>query len=319
MPRRLSDQAPDVAATAAEVLTGLRESPKRLPCKLFYDERGSQLFEEITRLPEYYPTRAELSILETRASEMAAHLGPRCLLVEFGSGSSLKTRILLDELVEPAGYVPIDISKEHLLESAAELAAAYPTLEVLPVCADYMTEVEIPATKIAPARRTVFFPGGTIGNFHRQEAVDFLARKADLVGAGGGLLIGVDLDKDPEVLNQAYNDSQGVTAEFNQNVLVRLNRELGADFRIDRFRHRAFYDRVAHRIEMHLDCLEDHVVHVADEEIAIRKGESIWTESSYKYSIPDFQDVAVQAGCVPSKLWTDDRDLFSIHFLTSEV
>jgi dimethylhistidine N-methyltransferase len=319
MPRRLSDQAPDVAATAAEVLTGLRESPKRLPCKLFYDERGSQLFEEITRLPEYYPTRAELSILETRASEMAAHLGPRCLLVEFGSGSSLKTRILLDELVEPAGYVPIDISKEHLLESAAELAAAYPTLEVLPVCADYMTEVEIPATKIAPARRTVFFPGGTIGNFHRQEAVDFLARKADLVGAGGGLLIGVDLDKDPEVLNQAYNDSQGVTAEFNQNVLVRLNRELGADFRIDCFRHRAFYDRVAHRIEMHLDCLEDHVVHVADEEIAIRKGESIWTESSYKYSIPDFQDVAVQAGCVPSKLWTDDRDLFSIHFLTSEV
>jgi dimethylhistidine N-methyltransferase len=232
---------------------------------------------------------------------------------------SLKTRILLDELVEPAGYVPIDISKEHLLESAAELAAAYPTLEVLPVCADYMTEVEIPATKIAPARRTVFFPGGTIGNFHRQEAVDFLARKADLVGAGGGLLIGVDLDKDPEVLNQAYNDSQGVTAEFNQNVLVRLNRELGADFRIDCFRHRAFYDRVAHRIEMHLDCLEDHVVHVADEEIAIRKGESIWTESSYKYSIPDFQDVAVQAGCVPSKLWTDDRDLFSIHFLTIEV
>jgi dimethylhistidine N-methyltransferase len=300
---------------AAEVLAGLRSDPKQVPCKYLYDERGSQLFEDITRLPEYYPTDTEISILERQAADMAEHLGRRCLLIEFGSGSSLKTRILLDELVEPAGYVPIDISQEHLLASAAELHARYPDLEILPVSADYMQEVEIPVTRIEPARRDVFFPGGTIGNFHRDEAVDFLQRKAQLVGAGGGLLLGVDLKKDPAVLERAYDDSQGVTARFDLNLLARLNRELDADFDLDRFRHRASWNETYGRVEMHLDSLADQVVRVAGEEIRFRDGESIWTESSYKYRIDDFHALAAEAGFVPDSVWTDDRDLFSVHLL----
>ena len=313
---QLSSQGPSREAMRAEVLTGLRCEQKELPCKLLYDERGSQLFEDITRAPEYYPTNAEISILEARASEMAKRLGRRCLLIEFGSGSSLKTRILLDELIEPAGYVPIDISEEHLVASAAELRPRYPDLEILPVAADYMQEIEIPATRIEPARRDVFFPGGTIGNFHRDEALDFLRRKADLVGAGGGLLIGVDLKKDPAVLERAYDDSAGITAQFNLNLLVRLNRELDTDFVTDQFRHRAIYNEEAGRVEMHLDCLADQVVHVAGEEIAFRKGESIWTESSYKYAVADFHALAAEAGLEDEMVWTDDQDLFSLHFLT---
>ena len=313
---RHSDQTPSVREMTEEVLEGLADDPKRIPCKYFYDERGSQLFEEITRLPEYYPTNAEISILERQAADMAEHLGRRCLLIEFGSGSSLKTRILLDELVEPAGYVPVDISQEHLLASAAELRERYPDLEILPVAADYMQEVRIPETRIEPARRDVFFPGGTIGNFHRDEAIDFLRRKAELVGAGGGLLLGVDLRKDRAVLERAYDDARGVTAEFNKNVLVRLNRELGADFDVGRFRHRALWNEEAGRVEMHLDSLADQVVRLAGREIRLRAGEPVWTESSYKYSVEGFHALAAEAGFSPESVWKDEEGLFSVHLLT---
>jgi dimethylhistidine N-methyltransferase len=245
---------------------------------------------------------------------MAERLGRKCLLVELGSGSSRKTRILLDALREPAGYVPIDISREHLLASAATLRARYPGLEVLPVHADYTGAVEIPRVP-GEARRGVFFPGSTIGNFHHDETVAFLRRIADLVGPGGGLLVGADLKKDPAILHRAYNDSAGVTARFNRNILARLNRELGCDFDVDRFRHRAFWDEAAGRIEMHLDSLADQVVHVGAEAIALRRGESIWTESSYKYSVEEFGELAARGGLRVERVWTDGGRLFSVQFL----
>ncbi|MGH2569795.1 MAG: L-histidine N(alpha)-methyltransferase, partial [bacterium] len=264
------------------------------------------------------PTRVETSILEAYAPEMAERIGRRCLLVELGSGSSRKTRILLDALPEPAAYVPVDISKEHLLASADALRERHPDLEILPVHADYTRQVQIPPTAAVPSRCCVFFPGSTIGNFHHGETVAFLRRIAELVGEGGGLLVGVDLRKDPAVLHRAYNDSAGVTALFNKNILVRLNREVGCDFDVDRFRHRAFWDEAAGRIEMHLDSLADQVVHVAGEAIRLSRGESIWTESSYKYSVEEFRALAARGGFRVERVWTDGRRQFSVHFLASE-
>ncbi|UCG52088.1 MAG: L-histidine N(alpha)-methyltransferase [Candidatus Latescibacterota bacterium] len=300
-----------------EIVAGLEKPQKELPCKLFYDERGSHLFEKITMLEEYYLTRTEVAIMEENIGDIASRLGDRCMLIEFGSGSGEKTRFLLEHLKNPAAYVPIDISKEQLMRSAARIAATYPGLDILPVCADYNDAIQIPSSVKTVDRRIVYYPGSTIGNFHRDEAVDFLRRIARICGPTGGLLIGVDLKKDPAVLLRAYNDSQGVTADFNLNVLVRINREFDADFDIDRFRHVATFDPSNGRIELHLVSLADQTVRVEGAEIVFEKGESIWTESSYKFTVEEFSKLAFAGGFQTKKVWTDDEQLFSVQYLTT--
>lgn len=316
MPPTLLDCAPDLATFRAEVLTGLQSFEKTLPCKYFYDQRGSQLFDLICELPEYYPTRTEAGIMRDHAEEMAALFGPDCLLIEYGSGSSTKTRILLDHLPHLAGYVPMDISREHLYQTAQRLATAYPRLDVLPLCADYTAPFALPAARRPVRSRAVYFPGSTIGNFHRDQAEMFLTQIAGVCGPGGGLLIGVDLKKDPQVLNAAYNDAQGVTAAFNMNLLRRINDELGADFDLDQFTHRAFYNALAGRIEMHLMSLKPQTVHVGGVSIAFEEEETILTECSYKYSLPDFAALASAAGLAVCKVWTDPDQKFSVQYLT---
>lgn len=313
---RLHDFTPAPANFRSDVIHGLQQPHKALPSKFFYDEQGAQLFEQITRLDEYYPTRTELAIMRHHVAEMAALLGPRCLLIEYGSGSSTKTRLLLDALKEPAGYVPIDISKAQLLDAATELAARYAGLEVLPVCADYTSYYEVPVPEQPVARRVVYYPGSTIGNFHPEQAQQFLQSVAALCGPNGGLLIGVDLKKDPVLLHQAYNDALGVTAAFNLNLLTRINHELGADFQLDRFRHYAFYNAQANRIEMHLVSLSEQTVLLGDNEVRFKRGESIWTESSYKYNRDEFARVADGAGFAVERVWTDATELFSVQYLT---
>jgi dimethylhistidine N-methyltransferase len=313
---RLYDFAPKLGNFRGEVVEGLRKPQKELPSKFFYDAIGSRLFDQITELEEYYPTRTELGIMREHAGEMAALLGPECLLIEYGSGSSTKTPLLLNELRNPAGYVPIDISKEHLLRSATALAAAYPDLEVLPVCADYTAHFELPMPARPVARRVVYYPGSTIGNFDREPARQFLRHIAEVCGPGGGLLIGVDLRKDPVTLHYAYNDYRGITAAFNLNLLTRINRELGADFRLDQFRHYAFYNPAQGRVEMHLVSLADQTVHVGSAAFPFATGESIWTESSYKYRLDEFAQMAATAGFAVERVWMDSPELFSVQYLT---
>ncbi len=313
----LHDFGLDVEEFLGDALAGLRGNPKTLPCKYFYDERGSRLFDRICELPEYYPTRTERGIMERCGGEMAAALGPDCLLIEYGSGSSLKTRILLDHLETPAGYVPLDISREHLLRSAEDLSAAYPGLEVLPVCADYTGDYQVPEPKRPARRRAVYFPGSTIGNFTREQARDFLVHAAEVCGDGGGLLVGVDLKKDPVVLERAYDDAQGVTAAFNLNLLERMNRELRADFRLDGFRHRAIWNEVASRIEMHLESVEEQVVQIDEEAFVFAAGETICTEHSHKYDLADFAALGEGAGFQVSRVWTDPLRLFSVQYLVA--
>jgi dimethylhistidine N-methyltransferase len=312
----LHDLSPGQTASLEEVLHGLRSPQKELPCKLLYDDRGSQLFEQITALDEYYPTRAEQRIMRTVGADIGARVGPECLLIEYGSGNSQKTRILLDHLERPAGYVPIDISREQLRDSAAALASAYPGLRVLPVCGDYTADLQLPAPLPACSRRLAYYPGSTIGNFVPDDARRFLARIAEACGRDGGLLIGVDLKKDPLMLHRAYNDALGVTAAFNLNILARLNREFGADFALDRFRHYAFYNPVFDRVEMHLISLVEQDVRLRSVTIHFERGESIWTEASYKYNPPEFAALAAAAGWRVEQVWTDDRGLFSVQYLS---
>ena len=296
-----------------DVLAGLRAPQKTLPCKYFYDAAGSALFEEITRLDAYYPTRTETAILESHGDEMAALVGPRARIVEYGSGSSEKTRLLLDRLDGPAAYVPIDISEGHLLEAAGALRAQYPGLPIVPVAADYTAPFHLPDT---PGRRTVvFFPGSTIGNFEPAAAVPFLAGMARVAGPGGGLVVGVDLRKDAAVLARAYDDEEGVTAAFNLNLLVRINRELGADFDLAGFAHRAVWNGALGRVEMHLVSRTDQQVHVGGERVDFRAGETIHTENSYKYTVAGFGEIAAQAGFQPVQVWTDAAAYFSVHYL----
>ena len=299
-----------------EALDGLKNPQKTLPCKYFYDLCGSLLFDQICELPEYYPTRTEAGIMADNIGEMASVFGPNCLLIEYGSGSSTKTRILLDHLPHLAGYVPMDISREHLHQTAETLALAYPHLEILPLCADYTAPFELPEATQPVQSRVVYFPGSTIGNFHRPEAAAFLASIAEVCGPGGGLLIGVDLRKSAGVLEPAYNDAQGVTAEFNLNLLRRMNTELGADFDLDGFAHRAFYDEKIGRIEMHLLSLRAQEVQVGSETILFEAGETIWTECSYKYSLPEFAAMAGPAGFEVRQAWTDREQKFSVQYLT---
>lgn len=311
------DNHPPTGDFRADVLAGLAARPKRLAPKYFYDKRGSELFDRITGLPEYYPTRTEIGILRRNADEIAKVAGESPLLVEYGSGSSQKIRILLDALSgHDVRYVAIDISREHLLESTEALAEELPQVAVYAVCADYSKPYPLPAEALEGAgRRVAFFPGSTIGNFLPGEALAFLRNTAETLGAGGALLIGADLHKDPAILEAAYDDGQGVTAQFNLNLLNRINRELDADFDLDRFEHRALYDAEAHRIEMHLVSGERQQVRIGEASFGFETGESIHTENSHKFTIDGFRELARSAGFEPGAVWTDADALFSLHWL----
>lgn len=298
-----------------DVLAGLAATPKTLPCKYFYDARGSELFEDICSLEEYYPTRADLDATTRNIAAIAAKVGPGCLLVELGSGSSTKTRVLLDHLPGIVGYVPIDISQSALDLSAASLATDYPDLEVLPVCADYTHTVDLPVTRRQPTRTLIYFPGSTIGNFHRERAVAFLRRIGAAFGATGAALIGADRKKDKAVLERAYDDTRGVTAAFNLNLLARINRELGADFDLDCFSHLARYDETLGRIEMHLVSRRPQTVTIAGTSVSFAEAETVRTEVSYKYDDVGFAAMAEDAGLVVDAVWTDAEGLFSLQYV----
>jgi len=307
------DLEPTVSDLAVDAIAGLGSEPKTLPCKLFYDKRGSELFDRICTLPEYYPTRTEVGILSDRIGEIAAAIGPEAQLIELGSGSSVKTEILLDALVDAVGYAPIDISRAHLCESAERIQRDYPALQIQAVCADYTEPFEVPEPGREPARRVAFFPGSTIGNFHADEARCFLRRVANIVGKGGGLLIGVDLRKDEDVLVAAYDDAQGVTAEFNLNALHRLNREAGADFAVDRFEHSSVWNRELGRIEMHLVSRVAQSAAIAGRRFDFAQGEPIRTECAYKYSLEQFAEIA--DGFEVRNVWLDRERRFSVQYL----
>jgi dimethylhistidine N-methyltransferase len=308
------DHQPDVGSLMEAALSGLAMVPKRIPPKYFYDQRGSQLFEAICELPEYYPTRTETAILRRHVEDIARLLGPDCLLVELGSGAGEKVRLLL-EAVRPPAYVPIDISRDQLRQAAHTLAEEYPWLEIHAACLDYSAAWELPYCP-PHLRRVAFFPGSTIGNFEPREAKEFLARVARAVEPDGGLLIGVDMKKDPAILNAAYNDSQGVTADFNLHLLERINEELHGNFDLEAFRHYAYYNAEAGRIEMHLVSQRRQTVTVGGQQFRFEAGERLHTENSYKYTVAEFQNLAKEAGLNPTKVWTDERDLFSVHFFT---
>jgi L-histidine N-alpha-methyltransferase len=299
---------------ADHVSFGLGEKPKWLSAKYFYDAAGSELFEEITRLPEYYPTRTELSILERCAGEMAATIPLAAALVEFGAGASKKARMMLRAAPQIAAYVPVDISGEFLAREAAALKRDMPNIAVLPVAADFTRDFDLPA-QIRNRPRVGFFPGSTIGNFEPHDAAEFLRQAGHILGNGATMIVGIDLIKDATVLNAAYDDAAGVTARFNLNVLTRMNRELGGNFDLSAFRHRAYYNAADRRIEMHLESLKAQAVTVAGHTFAFREGETIHTESSYKYTVDSFRALATSAGWRPAAVWTDERHYFSIHAL----
>ncbi|MEN8158580.1 MAG: L-histidine N(alpha)-methyltransferase [Myxococcota bacterium] len=302
-------------AFLADALRGLRQPEKSLPCKYFYDAEGSKLFDQICQLPEYYPTRTELGILREHAAEMAQCLGPETLLIEYGSGSSVKTRLLLDHLERPAAYVPVDVSREHLFETALALRIDYPDLPVLPLCADFAGSFTLPEPPRSVARRVVYFPGSTIGNLLEAAAVELMARVARRVGPGGAFVVGVDLKKDLDVLERAYDDAQGVTAAFNLNLLARMNQELGADFDLRAFEHAAVWNEEAGRIEMHLVSRIAQVARVDGEVVRFEAGERICTEHSHKYSVDGFARLAERAGLAVRRVWTDPRRYFSVQYL----
>jgi dimethylhistidine N-methyltransferase len=299
-----------------EVLRGLAKSPRQLPCKYFYDERGARLFQQICDLPEYYITRTEIEILRLHGADMAKALGSQIELIGLGTGAGTKTRILLEELHDPLVYVPIDISKEQLENSCARFQEMFPRLQILPVCADYLEPLELPLPRHVSSRSVVYFPGSTIGNYESEAASEFLARLVELAGDGGGLLIGVDLQKDRHVLERAYNDSAGVTAQFNKNLLARINRELAADFDLNNWRHHAIYNSTEGRIEIYLISDKEQVAHIGTHEFQFRAGEEILTEYSYKHTIPGFIDLARQAGFEFAQVWTDDARWFGVFYFT---
>lgn len=297
---------------AADVLAGLRSNPMHLPCKYLYDDIGSQLFDQICNLPEYYPTRTEESILHQHGKAIAAVLGRDFALVEFGSGSSRKTRLLLQQ-VAAASYLPIDISGRQLAKSAARIAACYPALRVHPVCADYTQPLQLPPQ--ADGRRVVYFSGSTIGNFHPEQAIAFLGSMRRLCENDGDILIGVDLRKDADVLWHAYNDAAGITAQFNLNLLRRINRQLGANFNVDQFAHYAPYNAAEGRVEMHLVSRIDQTAWMGDEPIHFRSAQTIRTECSYKYTLEGFAQLAGKANLVVRHVWTDPKQWFSLQHL----
>jgi len=310
------DLHPPAGDFTAEVLEGLGRQPKTLPCKYFYDDAGSRLFDRICELDEYYPTRTEIAVLRRYRRDIATLIGSNAHLIEFGSGASTKIRFLLDAIGGSVEYLGVDISKEHLIAATRSLATDFPRVRVTALCADYTREFVLPEGTVRDgAKRVGFFPGSTIGNFTPAEARTFLAGAARLLGAGGEFLIGVDLKKDRDLLEAAYNDRSGVTAAFNLNLLIRINRELGADFDLSAFSHRALYNEPEGRIEMHLASESDQVVSVAGRSFAFRRGETIHTENSYKFAIDEFRTLSGEAGFEPVRVWTDDARLFSVHYL----
>ncbi|MEP5837474.1 MAG: L-histidine N(alpha)-methyltransferase [Marinobacter sp.] len=295
-----------------ELLEGLQARERNINPKFFYDVRGSELFSAICELPEYYPTRTEIGIFKTHGASIAASIGPDCELLEPGAGGCEKVRYLITDL-QPAAYMPLDISGDYLLAAAGELRESFPGLQVLPLVADFSVEFEWPEIG-ADGRRVLFYPGSTIGNFEPEAARSFLRRVAALVGSGGGLLIGVDLHKDSAVLNAAYNDSLGVTADFNRNILHHANSLLDGDLQPELFEHLAFYNEAERRIEMHLECSQDHAAHCGGEQLEFVAGERIHTEYSYKYSLDDFKRLAASAGFTPRATWVDEQDWFSVQY-----
>jgi L-histidine Nalpha-methyltransferase len=327
-PPRLGEPRTSVSLVPADsfredVIAGLSLPQKALPPKYFYDARGSRLFEAICRLKEYYPTRSELALTRAELGAIARFAGSRIpsgvALIEYGSGESLKSRLLLEAL-RPSAYIPVDISPHALRAAAAALRRRFPWLPIHPVHGDFTRPLKIPmgaGARSFSSRRVVYFPGSTIGNLTPQEAHAFLRMTRGQVGARGAMLVGVDLQKDANVLHAAYNDAKGVTAAFNLNLLARINRELGADFRLRRFRHYAFYNPTLGRIEMHLVSLERQAVNVGAHRFAFEPGESIHTENSYKYSIEGFRALARSAGFRGAKVWLDPKGLFSLHGLVA--
>ena len=300
-----------------EVLAGLAKAQKQIPAKYFYDRRGCELFSAICDLPEYYLTRTETVMMQLFAPEMAKLLGDGCLLIEFGSGTSRKTRILL-ECLQPLAYMPVDIACEQLRTSSLELTREFPGMQIIAVCADYSEAFPLPECNVPGLKRkAIYFSGSTIGNFTKAETIVFLKRALQVVGPQGGMLVGVDLKKPQAQLDAAYNDSGGITAEFNLNLLARINRELKGDFRLETFRHRAFYNSQEGRIEMHLESLIAQQVMIRGRRFDFKAGETIHTENSYKYSLDEFQLLARQAGFEPLRAWTDEQHLFSVHYLSA--
>lgn len=311
---RLATSLPRVDDFAVSVLEGLSRRRKSLPCRFFYDATGSALFEEITRLPEYYPTRAEIGILEANATQMLEGESEETVLVEFGSGSSIKTEILLRELPELYAYAPVDISESALSDARKRLTARFPRLNILPAAADFSHPIELPI-ELAKRPKLGFFPGSTIGNFSTAEATQLLQAMRGTLSPSGRLIIGVDLKKDVRQLVQAYNDANGVTAAFNLNLLARINRELDGTFDLNSFRHAAIYEPFEGRIEMHLISSSDQDVWVKGRRFRFRAGETIHTENAYKYTIEEFHMMAQSAGWTPQRVWTDELNLFSVHEL----
>lgn len=314
-PIRLHDLHPPQADFAGDVRAGLARRPKRLPSKYFYDARGSALFEQICMQPEYYLTRTELKILRARIEEITLALGPRVRLVEYGSGSGVKTRLLLEHLDEPVAYLPIELSREALLASVRALAERFARVQMLPVCADFTQPLTLPRATRAPARTVLFFPGSTLGNFEAREAVRLLAQMRAEMGANGAALVGLDLVKDHAELEAAYNDAAGVTAEFTLNLLSRINRELGADFDLAAFRHRAHYNPMAERIEAHLVSAREQRVSVLGECVRFAKDEAMLVEYSCKYTPDGFAKLAARAGLEVVRLWTDANARFAVALL----
>jgi dimethylhistidine N-methyltransferase len=319
MPRELPAIASpaELRSFSEDVIFGLASSPKSLPCKYFYDARGSQLFDRITELDEYYPTRTEAELMRAHAGAMAAAIGAGALVVELGSGSSVKTRLLLDQLERPAGYAPVDISAAHLEQAARSIDADYPALEVLPVAADFTRGFRVPRTRRPAARCVVYFPGSTIGNFTRPRALALLSAVARLVRAKdderpGGLLLGFDLVKPGDVLERAYDDARGVTAQFNLNLLARINRELDGDFDLTQFEHRALWAPEPARVEISIRSKRDQLVHAAGQRFSFAAGEELLTEHSHKYTRASITSLAREAGFERSTIWTDPNELFGV-------
>ena len=307
------DLAPVQESFADALRAGLSAPRKAIPPRFLYDAQGSELFEAITRLPEYYPTRAELEVLEAHAGEIGAAIGPGAVLIEFGAGSARKARVLLEGLEAPAAYAPIDVSISALTASAEEIAAWRPELPVVAVCADYGQPFDLPP--LAAGRGVGFFPGSTIGNLSRAEATAFLRLWAPKLGAGGAMVVGVDLKKPSSVVLPAYDDAQGVTARFSLNVLARANRELAGDFDLAAFAHRVDYDEGTGRLSIHLESRVDQRVHVARSTFTFTRGERIHVEDSWKYAAKDFRQLASSAGYTPREMWTDAERRFSVHLL----
>jgi dimethylhistidine N-methyltransferase len=318
------DLHPEVANFRQDVIKGLGQTTKSLSPMYFYDERGSQLFDDICALDEYYLTRTEMQIMKESVHQIIEEIGPSVFLIEYGSGSSWKVRLLLEHFDKPAAYIPIDISKDHLLATVKKLAKRYPRIPMVPICADYTNLHNLPDLSETPLvmgehdKKVVYFPGSTIGNLVPDEAVKLLRTTRDLVGSDGGLLIGVDTKKEKAILEPAYNDSQGISAEFNLNLLHRMNRELDTNFDVKAFEHHSFYNEKFGRIENHLRSLQEQTVSLQTHSFKLEKGETIHTEYSYKYDDEDIKKLTHQAGFVLVKSWKDDDGMFGVHYLRAE-